>query len=176
MTVVVEMKEAGQREPVACDVDALAAELCAYTCGGSGTPSQALSTRYAECKPSTGHLALYVNGVPVEGNVRVELADLEGPEFASVEACLEWCSDGEAGQEMKQSLAWTHGQSTFSGVTTRFQTCPNYPKIGFYALGYDYSAIAESSASWLTLDDIPKLESHFDFVRIANTRALAEGP
>jgi hypothetical protein len=96
---------------------------------------------------------------------------LEEPEH-----CLAWCAGDEDYPDgaMKQTLPWTYGQDSFEGVATRFQTCPNYPKIGFYALGYDYAAIAASSATWTNVDDVPKLEAHFDFFRVASTVELAQ--
>ena len=45
------------------------------------------------------------------------------------------------GSEHPRTLAWTYGQSQFNGVTTRYQSCPNYLKIGHYALGYRYGKI-----------------------------------
>ena len=176
----------GQREPAGCDTSdwatMLPTELCEYTCNGAGGP-ELREGRYGSCKPSEGYLAVWINGEKVSGNVAVDSFKVEASQgqganviLEEPEHCLAWCAGDEDYPDgaMKQTLPWTYGQDSFEGVATRFQTCPNYPKIGFYALGYDYAAIAASSATWTNVDDVPKLEAHFDFFRVASTVELAQ--
>ena len=73
----------------------------------------------------------------------------------------------------ERTRPWTYDQSTFEGITTRFQDCPNYLKIGHYVIGYKYKAIALAANGWSKPDDVPALDTEFDYIRIASTRALA---
>jgi hypothetical protein len=142
--------------------------------------------QYEQCRPSTGHLALYINGEQIIGNVKEDPLTVE-----DIEAHCGGEPESIGWGETKRTLPWTYKQSRFEGVTTRFQTCPNYLKIGSYALGYDYEAIAASAGSslsstslpsknktkakkgWQNADDVPKLEVEFDFVRVSNTLECA---
>ena len=71
-------------------------------------------------------------------------------------------------------------------MTTKFNSCPSYLKIGPYALGYDYSEIADSLSDWLAAlkgdpydadgnHVVPRLVTEFDFVRVSNSMAVANG-
>jgi len=179
MTFVVEIKEAGRTEgydKADCDESALAQTgktlsqlLCEY-CDPQDTEAQdTLLDVYESCRPSEGYLALYINGAKVTGNVKKDDTCDELP----LDACLVE-GDSETPVPTERTLPWTYGQSTFEGVTTRFQDCPNYLKIGHYALGYQYNAIATASQGWSNPSDVPTLDTEFDFVRIASTRRLAE--
>jgi hypothetical protein len=188
MTIVVEMKEAGQQDPAGCDLPELRQALCRYVDADDEAQQAIVLEKYEDCRPSTGHLALYINGEQIIGNVKedplVLPEDIPDVEALCAGESIDW-------EDTKRTLPWTYKQSRFEGVTTRFQTCPNYLKIGSYALGYDYEAIAASAGSslsstslpsknktkakkgWQNADDVPKLEVEFDFVRVSNTLECA---
>ena len=185
ITFVVEIKEAGRfkgYDDADCDDAALAATgkhldqlICEYCDPDDVEAQDTLREIYETCRPSDGYLALYVNGHKVQGNVKAEDVCDELPTDTNGEP---YCPETGGPYPKDRTLPWTYKQSTFEGMTTRFQSCPNYIKIGQYVLRYQYWRMADAnedeSTSWEYPHNVPKLDTEFDFVRIASTRRLAE--
>lgn len=148
----------------------LAELLCAYCDRDDAEAQDELLDVYEACRPSEGYLALYVNGEKVIGSHKQE------PDCKSlpVEANGDKTCPEQSMNALLRTQAWTYGHSQFDGITTRCQTCPNYLKIGHYALQYNYEKIAESSKGWSNPSDVLSLDTEFDFARFASTRRLAE--
>ena len=51
--------------------------------------------------------------------------------------------------------------------------CPNYIKLGQYAIGYDYGVIKAAAADWGSTSDVPVLDTEIDWMRVANSQKLA---
>jgi hypothetical protein len=70
--------------------------------------------------------------------------------------------NGERKTGNGNQLPWIQGKQYFRGVTTQFNDCPSYPKLGNYVLNYDYNEFNQDD------HQLTKFDIKFDYFKITN--------
>jgi hypothetical protein len=109
---------------------------------------------YEACRPSSGKVELFFNGEQQTG-----LTDEEGE---------------------VTGLPWIEGKQVFEGISTQFNLCPSYPKLGVYAIGYDFENWQEhylgQAEQWpQSLEDVPMIGVDYLGFRIGGSLEAVTG-